>query len=520
MDQALRSPAVQRALPDLAGLHTTFGFDRFLASPPPTITSDPKSIRELFRGYAVQMERHERFTDLWKHQYANQLVNLRQLITAFDNRRLEIEEAAAHDESLAEDIETRMLGSLEFEDLYYFLACKTRTLYSDLQLRFVSDFITMDTVLHRRGGSSYAHAACTVRDFRNFLRAVWFHLLHPVIVRTIEASINHRKYQVLKANPLLPSWNLENTTQEERDSIQKYEKGLNLDASTMSTLFGRLEDVSALSIPALLMKVSAHELQLRDTLSEEQTSHASDRGSSAFVERARFATFEGDTKGHIASDLQEIGTQKPELRAESGHQRSKSDNASSRLSRRPDRRPKSSFVLLDNDSLRKTDVKAIDGGDSACYVTTGLSQLVPDDGRGRSSIQATSQSSEDRLPPSPEVPRQSARFCPSLSPCSYRMPFHGDEQFPHDPPTPPPKSASLLARAKERELEARLKRLERIEQETWRLQDALRQVQALQRENSRLQERLLLTSAPPSTPKGLFRRLSRARGRSPGKSLQ
>jgi hypothetical protein len=66
--QALLSPTVQRALPDLAGLNDTFGFDTFLASPPPTITPDPRAVREHIRGYAVQLERHERFTDIWKHQ--------------------------------------------------------------------------------------------------------------------------------------------------------------------------------------------------------------------------------------------------------------------------------------------------------------------------------------------------------------------------------------------------------------------------------------------------------------------
>jgi hypothetical protein len=68
MEHAVQSPTVQKALPDLAGLHNTLGFDGFLASPPPTVTSEPRAVREHFRGYAVQLERHERFTELWKHQ--------------------------------------------------------------------------------------------------------------------------------------------------------------------------------------------------------------------------------------------------------------------------------------------------------------------------------------------------------------------------------------------------------------------------------------------------------------------
>jgi hypothetical protein len=68
IDPALQSPTVQRALPDLSGLHSTFGFDMFLASPLPTITSESTVVREHIRGYAVQLERHERFTDIWKHQ--------------------------------------------------------------------------------------------------------------------------------------------------------------------------------------------------------------------------------------------------------------------------------------------------------------------------------------------------------------------------------------------------------------------------------------------------------------------
>ena len=68
MDHDLQSPTVQKALPDLAGLNDTLGFDTFLATPPPTITSNPQAVREHIRGYAVQLERHERFADVWQQQ--------------------------------------------------------------------------------------------------------------------------------------------------------------------------------------------------------------------------------------------------------------------------------------------------------------------------------------------------------------------------------------------------------------------------------------------------------------------
>ena len=118
-------------------------------------------------------------------QYHNQLVNLRQLITALDSRCEELRHAHSLGAIGFNNLDKQLLGLAEFEDLYYFLACKTRSLYGDLQLRFSSNFITMDKILHCRGSSSYAQSPCTARDMRNFLRAVWFHLLHPTIIRAI-----------------------------------------------------------------------------------------------------------------------------------------------------------------------------------------------------------------------------------------------------------------------------------------------------------------------------------------------
>ena len=82
MEHALQSPTVQKALPDLASLHSTLGFDAFLSNPPPTVTSDVKAVREHLRGYAVQLERHERFTELWKQQVC--ITRLRDLNAAND----------------------------------------------------------------------------------------------------------------------------------------------------------------------------------------------------------------------------------------------------------------------------------------------------------------------------------------------------------------------------------------------------------------------------------------------------
>jgi hypothetical protein len=64
----VKSPTVQRVLPDLAGLHDTPGFNAFLANPPNSITPDPEKVRCLIQGYAMQLERHERLTEMWKHQ--------------------------------------------------------------------------------------------------------------------------------------------------------------------------------------------------------------------------------------------------------------------------------------------------------------------------------------------------------------------------------------------------------------------------------------------------------------------
>lgn len=149
----------------------------------------------------------------------------------------------------------RDLGLPEFEDLYYFLACKARGLYADLQVRYASGFIAMDTLLYgekdRKGKpNTLPQVPCTVSHIRNMIRSLWFMLLHRHVKQTLEAAINKRKYQHLKAHPLVPRM------LDEDSALNKHlPVGRPLDEPMLSVMFQHLEDVSKVSIPELLNKI-------------------------------------------------------------------------------------------------------------------------------------------------------------------------------------------------------------------------------------------------------------------------
>ena len=68
LDRGIQSRTMQKVLPSLGSLYDTSGFDAFLANPPESINSNPVKIKTLILGYAAQLERHERLTEMWKHQ--------------------------------------------------------------------------------------------------------------------------------------------------------------------------------------------------------------------------------------------------------------------------------------------------------------------------------------------------------------------------------------------------------------------------------------------------------------------
>jgi hypothetical protein len=433
-----------------------------------------------------------------------------------DTRCKELEQSANARHARNPDLDKLLLGLPEFEDLYYFLAYKTRMLYSDLQLRFASHSITMDDVIHRRGSSSYASVDCTVRDIRNFLRAVRFHLLHPVTVRTIEASINHRKYQVLKANPLLPSWNVEGLEQIEREMMKKYKLGLNLDASTICSMFEHVDDVSTMPIPALLMKVSQRGLGGHCSFPEQHMSSQSSNNRSIQVTGNMWIDIKGEEEDHIRKQMEEVETRHEQSLGQHQHKRSKSDDPGARLD------TAWKYLMRRSSLLQQRQVKTVGeednqqrGASASENVMNWLPNVVTDSARTSPSLTSTGNAVKQHVPSTPSTAKKTADLLPRMLP-SYRMPFHGSEEFPHDVPTLPPKSASQIERARELNVQAKT---ESIQRDSSRLQDALQQIQLLQRENSQLQEQL----SQASPPRRLFRRLSKARsrsvGRSPGRSM-
>ena len=410
-----------------------------------------------------------------------------------------------------------MLGLREFEILYYFLACKTRTLYLDLQQRFVSKFITLDMKLHNRGPSSYSDEPCTVRHIRNFLRAIWFHLLHPTIVRTIEAAINHRKYQVLKANPLIPKAFDEDTG--DASFSPKYSVGINVDHKTISSMFSHLDDVSAMPVPALLCKVAEH--AVGNAYSPPEQHMASQSGNDGLHKtwhqtwipiqdddeqyiQEEIEKAERGTSGHLVTGIGQADTRQPAKDTGKG------------LGIQPE-----GFLIARHEAMpRAIYEKNLDDGSQTPVTALRIRKWIANapQSEHHASPMTTPESKRvqwaDVSTPSTHA-RESLRTSTLPSNLSgHRMPFHGDAEFQYGPPPLPPKSPSQLARAREIKAQAEVDQLRR---ENSRLQEVMQQNQTLQRENSKLHDKLSQTS-----PGRIMRRLSqlspRARSKSPRKS--
>ncbi|QDS70866.1 hypothetical protein FKW77_005687 [Venturia effusa] len=258
LQHAISSPTVQTHLPDLQAFKTTQGFEELYRGKP--VDCEPRVIRDLFIEFAQDLDRHERKANIWKAQYKESKLSLKKLLHIFDEKSRQVADESLiglgvhtlggtvdvsnHDRNARAE---RDLGLPEFEDLYYLLACKARGLYADVQTRFASGFITMETLLyeekpHKSKPVQAPRFPCTVHNFRNMIRALWFRMLHPDIVRVLVAAINKRKYQYLKAHPLVPR--------------MPDDDGSQLDATPIKGMFEQhLVDVSKVPIPELLNKI-------------------------------------------------------------------------------------------------------------------------------------------------------------------------------------------------------------------------------------------------------------------------
>jgi hypothetical protein len=294
--------------------------------------------------------------------------------------------------------------------------------------------------------------------------------------------------------------------------MEKYKLGLNLDASTVCSMFEHLDDVSTMSVPALLMKVSQRGLGVQSAPSEHHMSSQNFNDGSIQVVSNTWIDLDDEEADYIEEQIHQAESQHEHNLGRYHHRRSRSDDP--RAMAGNSRRNSAQRASL----LPRYQVKASEegrgqhwGSSTDSQVGKWLPNILTESPRTPHPLSPISASSgtRRRVPPSLNTARKTPYSLPS-TPSGYRMPFHGSTEFPHDPPTPPPKSPSQEARAREHETQAKMQRLQR---DNSRLQDALQQVQVLQRENSQLQERL---SQPPP-PRGLFRRLSKARSRSPAK---
>jgi hypothetical protein len=463
----------------------------------------------------------------------------------------------------------RDLGLPEFEDLYYLLACKTRALYSNLQIRFASGFITKDTLLYEeKDRNSKAKQSprepCTVRYLRNMLRALWFHLLHPKINRTIEAAINKRKYQHLRAHPLVPA-NFYQMEEDEHNAFNKvYKMGSNLDALTLSTMFQHLEDVSALSIPAMLDKIFKRRMvyQAPPVPVEAPSSNIKQSHAKVVSWRDSWINLKEDEESYIE---QEIERAKSSCEYEEHEQKQAATTIPLPLrttSLIPATvAPLSPTRRLHNEAAYPvTAVKVQKWLPEVVTLNEARSQAFPSNASHTppaSPASKISQSNDSRITvaspsskysrsnvshkahstatPSTKYSRSVLPTTPSTtiktqsitdSPSSRRLPFHGDDEYMPPPPLLPPKSHEQLEQAaQEKEVRDRQLRYEneRLKRENSQLQEALQQVQAhdqkMEHEPSGLREALQqIQNSPGEFMRRLSKAGSRARSKSPFKS--
>jgi hypothetical protein len=450
----------------------------------------------------------------------------------------------------------RDLGLPEFEDIYYFLACRTQHLYGELQIRYASGFIILDTVLYEEEirndkPSQIRREPGTVRALRNTLRALWYHLLHPNTVRTLEAAINKRKYQYLKAHPLVPT----NFDDEHESRYEKYKVGSNLDPPTLSIMFRHLEDVSKVPIPHLLQKVVSRTSVYQVPLFPVEAPAKDVENPRAKVGPCRnsWIKLKDDEEKYIAQEIEraessadyeeyerektattvvhlpprksslmpaaEIGPLSPISRLDKGagspvtavkvkkwlpeatplvnfqSHTSRPNGSSCTLPVSPMDRTYHSHTSSHTpiSPLSKTTSNSTDSRITMAS-PTGIYSRSNTVYKASTATSPTSKFSRSANPTTPST----AIKTPSIiySPSSRRLPFHGNEEYLLLPPFPPPKSpeqiarAAHAARAKEaREREMRNENV-RLKRENSQLQEVLQQFQdhgRLYRENPYLQ---------------------------------
>lgn len=563
LEHAISSPTVQMHLPDLQGFETTHGFPENYRSK--TVELEPRIIRDKFIEFAQDLDRHERKASIWKMRYKESNLSLKKLLHSFDEKSRQVANESLiglgiHDVQGVIDISNydrnaraeRDLGLPEFEDLYYLLACKARALYVDLQTRFASGFITMETLLYedkpRKSKPVQAlRLPCTVHNFRNMIRALWFRMLHPDIVRILVTAINKRKYQHLKAHPLVPR--------------MADDDGSQLDATPIKGMFQQhIVDVSKVPIPELLNKIDRRTrlFQVPSFPVEAPPTKFEKPHSKVSSLRDSWVNLKQDGEDRIEQEMVQAGSSseedahdqiqvsttvvQPPPRTTSlipafslaTHVPPRPANsvgtpatAVKNQNRLPQVAPPASTrsqavrtnapiftppvspvgrVLFSDTSSPSSPVSPMSRASPSNYSRFGVASLSSRSSHGTHST--ASRKAYTNTTPSSKHSQSVPTTSPSIvinsqpitdSPSSRRLPFHGNDQYLPPPPFLPPKSPEQIAAAAQaaraRELREREMRNEnaKLKRENSQLQEALQQIhthERLQREQSQLQEAL------------------------------
>lgn len=104
----------------------------------------------------------------------------------------------------------------DFEDLFYMVWHKIKTVYQELQLRYMSRFIALDDVVHYRGTSLKEVAPLTVADLITMLQMWWAEVTDPSLMATLHTHLRNR---VVLPN-LVPRGGLHNESMDIDDHLK------------------------------------------------------------------------------------------------------------------------------------------------------------------------------------------------------------------------------------------------------------------------------------------------------------
>ena len=143
-----------------------------------------------------------------------------------------------------------------FEDLWYMVCARVRELYSDLNVRFQSGFITAETVLHNYGSETTSFAPWRARDMVTLLQEKWSILMDKHVVGTLDHAVRTRSYNLL-VGPVMLKYEMKDFQDEGEHVLQELGDDNHSPENDMITAddVAGLENINQMPIADFVMRV-------------------------------------------------------------------------------------------------------------------------------------------------------------------------------------------------------------------------------------------------------------------------